>query len=126
MLTETSYTTAMAIYLGAASCLLVAVALWLNGRWRPAWIGLVVLLGGALLLTPAYPQDGVDTLAPALIVAVFQLFTQGLDAAEHALRPLLGICLGALFLSLLLGMTILRNKREAPESRGRNRAKQGA
>lgn len=113
MLNESSYITALSIYLGSAVLLLLSIILWLRGRWRPAWIGLVVMLGSAVLLTPAYPAEGVDTLAPALIVAGFQLFTQGVDAAEHALRPLLGMCLAALVMALLMGMTILRKRVKA-------------
>jgi len=71
---------------------------------------LVVLLGAALLLTPAYPKDGVDTLAPALIVASFQLLTEGFEAAGHALRPLGFMSALAVALALLLGLTVLRGR----------------
>jgi len=119
VLSESSYITALSVYLGAAVVFLLVLIFWLRKSWRPAWLGLVVLLAAALLLTPAYPGPGVDTLAPALIVAGFQLATNGVDAAEHALRPLLGMCAVALVLALFLGMTLLRkrsHKKQAKQS----------
>ncbi|TXS92966.1 hypothetical protein FV139_13505 [Parahaliea maris] len=121
MLNDQSYHIAMAAYLGAAVLALLLFAFWLRHTWRPAWIGLVVLCGAAVLLTPAYPDAEVETLAPALIVAVFQWLTIDQAAAAHALRPL-GFMLGAaLVLSLLLGLTVLRHRghkvtAEAPET----------
>ena len=70
----------------------------------------MVLLVAALLLTPAYPREGVTTLAPALVVAAFQMLTEGPDAAEHALRPLAMMCGLALGLSALLGLTVFRRR----------------
>ncbi len=111
MLNEQSYHFAMAAYFGAAVLALLLFAFWLRKSWRPAWIGLVVLLGAAVLLTPAYPEAAVDTLAPALIVAVFQWLTVDLAAAQHALRPLAVMVGAALLLALLLGLTVLRHRR---------------
>ncbi len=111
MLTEQSYQLAMAAYLGSALLALVLFAWWLRKVWRPAWIGFVFLVGAALLMTPAYPEAGVSTMAPALVVAVFQWFTVDQAAAEHALRPLAYMVGAALALSLLLGMTVLRRRK---------------
>ena len=63
-----------------------------------------------LLLTPAYPNAAADTLAPALVVAGFQLFTEGPEAAGHALRPLGAACLAALVLAILLRLTVFRRR----------------
>lgn len=117
MLSETSYFMAMAAYIVAAVLALLLAAWWLSGRWRPAWIGLLVLLGAALLLTPAYPESGVTTLAPALIVAAFQWLTVDQAAAQHALRPLLFMVGLALALSLSLGLTVLRHRPAAADTR---------
>ena len=111
MLSETSYLTAIYVYIGTALALLLCLAWWLRGRWRAGWIALVVLLGAALLLTPAYPKEGVSTLAPALVVAAFQVFTEGFEAADHALRPLAAMSGVAVALALLLGLTIFRRRR---------------
>jgi len=97
--------------------LLLGLIVWLRKTWRPAWLGLVIFFAAALLLTPAYPGPGVDTMAPALIVAGFQLATNGVDAAEHALRPLVGMCLLALVLSVLAGMTVLRRRPDRKNTR---------
>ena len=110
MLSQESYLTAIYVYTGAAVLMLVCLAWWLGRSWRAGWAAFAVLLAAALLLTPAYPRAGVDTMAPALIVAGFQLFTEGYEAALHALRPL-GIACGiATVLSILLRFTLLRSK----------------
>ena len=110
MLSESSYLFAIYAYVGAACVMLLYLAWWLGRHWRAGWVALVVLLGAALLLTPAYPKDGVDTFAPALIVASFQLLTDGFEAAEHALRPLGFMSALAVGLALLLGLTVLRGR----------------
>ncbi len=114
MLTESSYLMAMYAYVGAAVILLLFLAWWLRKSWRAGWICFVVLVGAALMLTPAYPDDGITTLAPALVVAGFQLLTDGMESAVHALRPL-GTAVGvAVAVSLLLSLTLFR--RRAPAS----------
>lgn len=115
MLTENSYLTAIYVYVGAAVLMLLCLAWWLRRRWRAGWIALTVLLGAALLLTPAYPREGVQTLAPALVVAAFRFFTEGLPAAEHALRPLAATSAAAVVLALLLRLTVFRPRRR-PEA----------
>ncbi len=98
---------------------------WLSRHWRAGWVTLVVLLLAALLLTPAYPKAGVHTMAPALIVAAFQIMTTGVEGARHALRPLVFMSGAAVFVSLLLGMTVFRPRRvhkarpAAPKPRSR-------
>ncbi|MDZ7781786.1 MAG: hypothetical protein U5K56_02175 [Halioglobus sp.] len=111
MLDQTSYLFAIYVYVGAACLILVCLAWWLGRRWGAAWTAFAVLLAAALLLTPAYPRPGMDTMAPALIVAGFRFFTEGYDAAGHALRPLAFMCGGAVLMSLLLGLTLLRRRR---------------
>ena len=108
MLTEASYHTAIYVYIGSALLALLFMVWWLRRSWGRGWRLLLFLCGAALLLTPAYPQEGVDTLAPALVVAAFQMFTEGIDSAMHALRPL-GAMLGlAMVLTLLVRFTLLR------------------
>lgn len=104
MLTDTSYYTAIAIYAGAALLMLLYVALWLRRRLRPVTVLALFLLCAALLLTPAYPRDGVDTMAPALVVVCFQLFTEGYEAAQHAIRPLAAAVGLALVLAAIGGL----------------------
>ena len=108
MLSESSYLTAMYVYIGSALVILLYLCWWLGRHWRPGWVALVVLLAAALLLTPAYPREGVTTLAPALIVAVFQVVTDGMEGARHALRPLALTLAAAVVLALLLRLTVFR------------------
>jgi thiol:disulfide interchange protein len=123
MLTENSYHMAIYTYVGSAAVLLAYLAWWLGRHWRPGFVALVVLLLAALLLTPAYPKTGVTTMAPALIVAAFQIVTHGLDAAQHALRPLVFMAGLAIVLSLLLSVTLFRTRRPRKPLNGKSRAK---
>ncbi len=65
MLTEASYHTAIYVYAGSALLALLLLVWWLRRSWSRGWRLFLLLAGAALLLTPAYPQPGVDTLAPA-------------------------------------------------------------
>jgi hypothetical protein len=123
VLTENSYHLAIYTYVGAALVLLAYLAWWLSRHWRPGFVALVVLVLAALLLTPAYPKEGVTTMAPALIVAAFQIFTRGLDAAQHALRPLIFMSGLAIVITLLLSVTVFRTRRTRKPMRGKSRAK---
>lgn len=111
MLDETSYLTAIYVYVGAATVMLLYLGWWLSRHWRAGWVTLVVLLGAALLLTPAYPKAGVSTMAPALIVAVFQVMTQDIESSRHALRPLVFMSGLAVVITLVLNITIFRWRR---------------
>lgn len=114
MLTESSYLTAIYAYCGAAILAALLLAWWLGRRWPNGWTALLVLLAAALLLTPAYPQPGVETMAPALIVAGFELFLNGPEAAEHAIKPLSIACGLAVVLAILLRLTVLRRRGKPP------------
>jgi len=117
VLSESSYMTALYVYIGAALATMLYLTWWLSRHWRPATVALYVLLAGALLLTPAYPKAGVETLAPALIVAAFQFLTEGLEGAMHALRPLAFMCAAAVVLALLLRLSIFRNTGKPSKSK---------
>lgn len=123
MLTENSYHMAVAVYVGAASILLAYLAWWLGRHWRPGVVAFIVLVLAALLLTPAYPKSGVTTMAPALIVAAFQILTQGIPAAQHALRPLIFMSGLAVVVALLLAITVFRGRKPRKCSRASQRAK---
>ena len=120
MLSESSYLTAIYTYVGSAAIMLVYLAWWLGRHWRPGWVALAVLLAAALLLTPAFPRTDVDTMAPALIVAGFQLLTDGYAAAEHALRPLGFMSAIAVVLAFILWLLFLRGR--APRKSRRAKA----
>ena len=117
MLTESAYRLALITYLVSALLALGLFNIWLL-RGRSAALKLLLTLPlAALLLTPAYIQPGAETLAPALVVLAFQWLSQGPEAAEHALRPLVlftGVALGVGV--LLAGILILRARRaRAPD-----------
>lgn len=114
MLTESSYLTAIYAYCGAAILAALLLFWWLGRRWPKGWVALLVLLATALLLTPAYTQPGADTMAPAVIVAGFEFLLHGPEAAQHAIKPLLIACGLAVFLALLLRLTLLRPRKSAP------------
>lgn len=116
MLDESSYLMALYAYIGAALAIMVCLGWWLRRHFGPGFVSLAVLLTGALLLTPAYPREGVDTFAPALIVAGFQWLTEGMAGAMHALRPLAFISAVAVVLAILLRLTVFRRPRRKPPS----------
>jgi Na+/melibiose symporter-like transporter len=115
VLNDSSYFTAICIYVGSAAILIMYIGWWLGRHWRAGWVTLVVLLLAALLLTPAYPKAGVDTMAPALIVAAFQYMTAGVEGARHALRPLAFMSGAAVVIALLLSITVFRRRRARRE-----------
>ena len=122
MLTDSSYLTAIYVYLGSAGVFILCAGWWLSRLWRPAWVSLVILLLAALLLTPAYPKPGVETMAPALVVAAFQFITGDTPSADHALRPVIFL-IGAVFvIALLLGLTVFRGRRARGASRRAQKA----
>ncbi len=123
MLDETSYITAVYVYVGAAIVMLLYLAWWLSRHWRPLWVSLVVLVLAALLLTPAYPKAGVTTMAPALIVALFQIATEGVESANHALRPLIFMSGIGVVIALFLNMTIFRRRNARKAGREKAAAK---
>jgi hypothetical protein len=112
MLSDSSYLTAMYTYLGAGCAFLVYLVLILkrNWQWQGGWVTLVVLIAAALLLTPAYPDASIETLAPALVVAIFEGLINGPEAAQHAIRPLAYMLGLALVLSILLRLTVFRRR----------------
>jgi hypothetical protein len=116
MLSEQSYHLALYVYLGSAGMIILCLGWWLGRSWGAGWALLTALLAAALLLTPAYPNADADTMAPALVVAAFLLFTAGPEAAEHALRPLAFACLAGLVLAVLLRFTLFRRRRDGSPS----------
>lgn len=108
MLSESSYMSAIYAYSGAAILAIIFMGWWLRRSWRPAWLALFLLVSAALLLTPAFPRTDVATMAPALVVAGFAFFTEGYEAAEHALRPMGATLAVAVGLALLLRLTFLK------------------
>ena len=113
MLNETSYIAALYLYIGTALAAVLCLTWWLRRHLRALWALAVLLLFTAILLTPAYPGANIDTMAPALIVAGFQFFTDGYEAAEHAIRPLRFMCGVALALSLVLRFSLFRHRPES-------------
>ena len=84
-----SYISALFSYSVAALIALLIMVWWLvKLGWGRFWIALLFWLGAAVLLTPAYANMQAETLAPAVLVAVFQTAFFGVDTAMHAIRPL--------------------------------------
>lgn len=111
MLSDSSYLTAIYTYLGAASILLLYLGWILSRHWRAGWVALTVLVCAALLFTPAYPDSDVTTMAPALVVAVFEGLINGPEAARHAIKPLVYMTGLAVVIALVLRLTLFRPRR---------------
>jgi hypothetical protein len=88
MLSTESYYLAWAIYLLAALGFLLVVRSWLVHVLSPASVVTILLLLAAWMLTPALPEAGADTYAPAVVVAAFDLLTLGFEEFIRALKPL--------------------------------------
>ncbi|MDA8562436.1 hypothetical protein N9K68_01090 [Luminiphilus sp.] len=99
MLTTQSFIIAVCAYgLAALVGLAMIRRLWFQ---RPASLASSVAMGliGGLLLTPAYPSSEAASIAPALIVVIFNaLFGDGIAAA---LQPALWLAAGGLAGALL-------------------------
>ena len=105
MLTTPSYLTAMLLYWVAAIIGLVLMRrLWFSMPLRPAGGAALVLIGG-LLFAPAFPGPEIQSMAPALIIVVFNtLFGEG---AASAVAPALWLLVGTV-LGVVAGMTWAR------------------
>ena len=111
MMTTTSYLFPPFIYWFAAGvgCRLLYVMVFrhLSSMWSGATTGIVA----GLLLVPSYAAVDANTLAPALIVGVFNLlFAGGMDAA---LGPLLMLSLGAV-VGVIAGIITVRLSTSRP------------
>lgn len=113
MLDENSYLQALYLYLGAAGAILLYLSWILKRYWSSAWVCFTVLVLAALLLTPAYPAPTISTFAPALIVALFETMINDVDAAMHAIKPLLFMLGLAVVLSLIFRFTFFRKSSTA-------------
>lgn len=122
MLTEASYLYAIYAYVGAALLALLCLGWWLSRRWRPGWVAVVVCVLGALFLTPAFPNEDAETLAPALIVAGFQFFVYGYEQARTALVALATFAGAGAVFGLLLWLLFLRGRAPRRSRRARREA----
>ena len=91
MLTVQSYLTAMLIYwVAAAIGIVVMRRLWFATP-LPSLGGVMLGLIGGVLLAPAFPGPEVQSMAPALIIVVFNtLFGEGFQSAVTPALWLLG------------------------------------
>ena len=111
MMTTTSYLFALIIYWLAAcvGCRLLYVMVFRH--LSPMWSGATTGIVAGLLLVPSYAAVDANTLAPALIVGVFNLlFAGGIDAA---LGPLLMLSLGAV-VGVIAGIITVRLSTSRP------------
>lgn len=107
MLTIQSYLTAMVLYWVAAIIgLFLMRRLWFSMPLTPLGGATLGLIGG-LLLAPAFPGPEVSSMAPALIIVVFNaLFGTGL---ESALFPAFWL-LGGAVLGIVVGVAWARRQ----------------
>ncbi len=120
MLTSESYVIALACYVLAALVALRVLASWLPASWPAAarW-GVLGLLAG-LLLTPALPSETATTLAPALVIVIFNtLFGAGWASAVPAVAQLLLATAGAAVLGVLSGLLLGRAAAEPEDAESR-------
>ena len=111
MMTSTSYLFALIIYwlAGGVGCRLLYQMVFrhLSPMWSGAFTGLVA----GLLLVPSYAAAEATTLAPALIVGIFNLLFAG--GMEAALGSFLMLSLGAV-VGVIVGIITLRLSTSRP------------
>ena len=100
MLTAESYIMAWTVYMVATLIGLLILYLWIGPRMSAGARLTLLLLLAAMALTPARPDANLASWAPAVIVAAFDLLTDGTEAALRPLRPML--IMSAMSLALCL------------------------
>ena len=75
MLTEQSYQLAWGVYLAAALGFLLLVRYYLAAILSPGAMVTLLLVLAALVFTPATASEDAETIAPAVLVALFDLLT---------------------------------------------------
>ena len=116
LLTAESYQLAWLAYGGATLGALLILFFWTRS-WIPGGLRVVLfLVFAALALTPAHPAPDVQTWAPAIVVAGFELLTNGTDAALRPLRSVLAAEAIAVALCLLgwLLVRVARRRHAGP------------
>ena len=108
MLTTDSYMTAWIIYALATAGALLVLNFWLHNSLSGIARFTLLLTLAVMALTPAHPEAGVTTWAPAIFVTGFDLLTLGPESAMRALRPILMMV--ALTLGVGLVLILLRWK----------------
>jgi len=110
VLDQSSYITGIAFWALSALGLMLCLWRWSAGRLAPHWRCLLLLEAAALLLTPAYPDAQTRTMAPALVVSLFEGLFNAPGAAVHALRPLLFMMALGPVLTLVLYLVVWRRR----------------
>lgn len=119
MLTVESYQMAWVVYFGATLVALLILYGWMGARLGAVSRLCVLLLLAGLALAPAHPLPDQNTWAPAIFVAVFELLTDGLEAARPALQSLLMalvLAAGASVLVVVLGKVFGKSGEPAGEN----------
>ena len=119
MLTVESYQMAWTVYFAATVVALLIMYWWLGVRLGTSSRLCVVLFLAGLALAPAHPLPDQNTWAPAIFVAVFELLTDGLDAARPALQSLLValvLATAASVLIILLGKIFRKSEDPAADN----------
>jgi hypothetical protein len=113
LLTAESYQTAWLAYVAATLGALLIMYFWTR-NWIPRGLRLVLFLVlAALVLTPAHPAPDVQSWAPAIVVAGFELLTDGTEAALRPLRSVLAAEAIAVALCLLGWLLVRVTRRRA-------------
>ena len=111
MLTPESYQNAWLAYIAATLAAIVILYLWVGPRLSHAARLACAALLAALALTPAHPAANMDSWAPAVVVAGFEMLTDGAEAAMRPLRSLFTAVAMVVAVSLLAWL-ILRSLRK--------------
>ena len=118
MLTTDSYMIAWIIYALATVGALLLFNFWLRNSLSGVARFTLLLMLGAMALTPAHPDATTTTWAPAIFVTGFDLLTIGPEAVMRSLRPMLIMVALALVVGLVL--TLMQEITKRGRSREEN------
>jgi hypothetical protein len=112
LLTAESYETAWIAYGAATAGAVVILYFWVGNRLSRGLRLSLALMLAVLALTPAHPAPDIQTWAPAVVVAGFELLSSGLEAALRPLRSLLIAEALLLVVCVLVWLVLGRLRRE--------------
>ena len=111
LIEQQEYLTAWASYLGACTVLIIIGWLWTRVIGNAYLRTVIRFVAIATLLLPIVHEDSNEILVPALVVVLLGAFIGNTVAAIKAMNILVGTCLTALVLGLVVARFITKRQR---------------
>ncbi len=111
LIEQQEYLTAWAFYLGACTVLIIIGCLWTRVIGNAYLRTVIRFVAIATLLLPIVHEDSNEILVPALVVVLLGAFIGNTVAAIKAMNILVGACLIAVVLGLVVARLIAKRER---------------